>query len=119
MRPDLQKRFLKVSDNLDRLEHIASILEISDGTSPRSLVASAAIVGAEFIAAATGHQNDSAVIYRAYEEIVASLDSSPSIHEMLTNNKVRKNKRAEVVRTASAHIQRFRSLIASLGVANE
>lgn len=117
MRPDLQKRFLKVSDNLDRLEHIASILQQSDGTHPRALVASAAIAGAEFLAAVTGQSQDTGLIYRAYEEVVAALESSPAINEMLT----RKNRpiREASARVASTHLMRFRALLASVGESNE
>lgn len=115
MRPDLQKRMLAVSDNMDRLEQIASIVQVKDGTAPRSMIASAAIAGAEFIAAATGHQEDTAVLYRAYEEIVAALEGSEAIHEMIVRNKVSKENRESAVRTASSHLQRFRALLASLG----
>jgi deoxyribose-phosphate aldolase len=65
MRPDLERRFLKVAHNLDRLEQLRNLVEDVEQTSPRSLIASAAVAGAEFIAAATGYSDDAATIHRA------------------------------------------------------
>lgn len=84
MRPDLQERFLRVAHNLDRLDRLSSLVSDAQHTSPRSLIASAAVAGAEFLAAASGHSGDPGVIHRAYEEIFASLENSEAVTEMLS-----------------------------------
>jgi hypothetical protein len=118
MRPDLQERFMKVAHNLDRLEQIRNLVEDHEGTSPRSLIASAAVAGAEFLAAATGHSQDSAAIHRAYEEIFAAIENSESVTEMLTWNKVASADRADRCSAVVSNLQRFRRRLATMGVDN-
>jgi len=84
MRPELQERFLRVAHSLDRLDRLHNLVADAQQTSPRALIASAAVAGAEFLAAASGNSNDPGAIHRAYEEIFAAMEISPAVNEMLT-----------------------------------
>lgn len=118
MRPDLQDRFIKVAHNLDRLEHIRNIVDDKDQVSPRSLIASAAVAGAEFLAAANGHAGNVALIHRAYEEIFAALENSEAVNEMILENKVASVDRPSLCGPALSHLQAFRVSLASMGDEN-
>lgn len=108
MRPDLQERFLKVASKLDRLDRLSGMIDDRQHTSPRSLIASAAVAGAEFLAAAAGRSDDPGVIHRAYEEIFASLEKSEAIAEMFSK-KVEINASTQAV----TYIQAFRLKLAA------
>lgn len=115
MRPDLQTRFMAVAANLDRLEQVRNLVEDRENTSPRSLIASAAVAGAEFLAVATGHKNDSATIHRAYEEIFAALENSEAVNEMMASNKVAAADRGPLCSSAVNRLQQFRRKLAAMG----
>lgn len=115
MRPDLEKRFLRVAHNLDRLEQVRNMVGDIEQTSPRSLIASAAVAGAEFIAAATGYSKDSAVIHRAYEEIFAAIEHSEAVNEMFVCNKVASANQEEHCVRAVSHLLHFRRRLSCLG----
>jgi hypothetical protein len=118
MRPDLEQRFLKVAHNLDRLEQLRNLVGDIEQTSPRSLIASAAVAGAEFLASATGYGNDTSVIHRAYEEIFAALENSEAVNEMFVWNKVAAADRPAHCVQAVSHLQRFRRSLSSMGGEN-
>ncbi len=115
MRPDLEKRFLKVAHNLDRLEQLRNLVEDIEQTSPRSLIASAAVAGAEFLAAATGHTDDVAVIHRVYEEIFAAIESSDAVNEMFSANKIASAEKADRCAQAVSYLQRLRRNLSRMG----
>jgi len=106
---------MAVAQNLDRLEQIRGLVEDRENTSPRSLIASAAVAGAEFLAAATGHRDDSAVIHRAYEEIFAALEGSEAINEMFTADKLASTERTARCSSAVSRLQQFRRKLAAMG----
>lgn len=108
MRPDLQERFLRIAHNLDRLDRLNNLVMDSQHTSPRSLIASAAVAGAEFLAAASGHSGDPGIIHRAYEEIFASLEGSEAVAEMFS-----RKVEASMCASALTHVQNFRLRLAS------
>lgn len=109
MRSDLQERFLKVAQKLERLDRLSGLVANAQHTSPRSLVASAAVAGAEFLAAASGNSGDPGIIHRAYEEIFASLENSEAIAEMLSGKIT-----VKASKEALNHVKRFRyKLLAS------
>lgn len=97
MRPELQERFLRVAHRLERLDRLHAVVSNAQQTSPRALIASAAVASAEFLAAATGNEKDAGAIHRAYEEIFSALESSEAIREMLSGS------------TRLAELQNFRS----------
>lgn len=84
MRPDIQERLIRVGRNMDRLAHIERIYKDAEGENPREVVANAAVVAAEIVAAYTGNLEDVGAIHRAYEEIFSALESSPAVQEMFS-----------------------------------
>lgn len=108
MKPELQARFIQVAHNLDKLDQMQNLIDDEANTSPRSLIASAAVSGAEFLAAATGHEGDPAVIHRAYEEIFAAIEHSAAINEMLTVTKTASADHTERCASALSSLQQFR-----------
>lgn len=88
MRPDLQRRFLKVGRNIDRMDRLRSFLEDRTETSPRSLLATAALGVVEVIAAAGSSSEDESALHRAYEEVFAALTESEAVTELLSGQKV-------------------------------
>lgn len=114
MRDDLQDRLLKVSRTIDRLTQIRDISDQASGTSTRRHVASAAVAAAEYVAAVTGNEEEMGVIHRAYEEVLAALESSPAIAEMLLWNKVSASRSVAVHAHANDALQQFRLRIASV-----
>lgn len=114
MKPQLEERFLRVARNLDRIEQMRNLVEDREQVSPRSLIASAAVASAEFLAAVTGQGHDVALIHRAYEEVFAALEQSEAVTELFS----------APVKTASAHanalsyLQKFRLSLASIGDEN-
>jgi microcompartment protein CcmL/EutN len=96
------------------MEQMRSLVDDRDQVSPRSLIASAAIASAEFLAAATGQSQDVAVIHRAYEEVFAALEQSDAITELF-NTDVRV---AATHSDALTHLQKFRLSLASIGGEN-
>jgi len=81
----LQKRVVLAYQKFDKLERLRSLVEDSEGTSPKAIVASAALLGAELIAYASSKENDSSLIHRMYEEIITSMESSPSVGEAFSS----------------------------------
>ena len=94
MEKSIAERLRQVSKNIDKLAQVKEIVESSIGLSPQEQICAAASIGAEYIAAMTGNQDESGLIYRAYEEILASLSQSPAIEEMLQWSRVTLTKEA-------------------------
>jgi hypothetical protein len=115
MTPELQERFIQVAHNLDKLDQMQNLIDDETNTSPRSLIASAAVAGAEFLASATGHEGDPAIIHRAYEEIFAAIENSAAINEMLTVTKTASVEHSERCAAAISSLQGFRRSIAGQG----
>ena len=113
MRPDLQERLVKVSRTIDRLTQIRHISEQAEGSELRRHVASAAIVAAEYVAAVTGNEEETGVIHRAYEEILASIENSPAVEEMIRWSRVPEHKSVRVHGHANEALRQFRLRLAS------
>jgi hypothetical protein len=113
MNPELQKRLVKVSQTIDRLEQIKHIVEQSEGTSLRRQVASAAVVAAEYIAAVTGNEEETGIIHRAYEEIFAAIENSPAVAEMIQWDRVSEQRVASVHGHANRALEQFRLRLAN------
>lgn len=114
MKPELEKRMLKVSRTIDRLAHVRHIVEQIEGTSIERHVAAAAIAAAEYVAAATGNEDEVGLIHRAYEEILASMEHSPALREMLQYSQVPAYKEAAVSGKIQGALQSFRLTLAGM-----
>lgn len=102
MRPDLQARFLKVADNLDKIGQALVFLDSLDSDATTPILPLSAMIGAEVIAASAG-VNDPSTLHRAYEEVLASLMESPTIQDLL--RKQTKEASSETINM----LQKFRS----------
>jgi len=111
MTPKLQSRVMRAAQQLDRLESLRSLFDNYDEVGARALVASMSMAGAEFIAKCAGCSDDTSRVYRAYEEIFASLENSEAICEMLRQHKVASAERFSSVRRAASLLRRFRELL--------
>lgn len=112
MRSDLQKRLVRASRTIDRLTQIRHISEETEGTDIRRHLAAAAVAAAEYVAAVTGNEEEMGVVHRAYEEILAAIEGSPSVEEMIRWSKVSEHKAANVHGHANAALQQFRLRLA-------
>lgn len=114
MTPELEERLLRVSRTIDKLAHVRHIMEHAEGTGARGHVASAAVAAAEYIAASTGNEDEAGLIHRAYEEVLAALETSPAIDEMLQYSRVPTYREAAVSRRIRTALQAFRLAMAGM-----
>lgn len=113
MKPELQQKLVRASKRLDRLAQIRSIVQQSEGTDLRRHMASAALAAAEYVAAVTGNEEETGAIHRAYEEILAAMESSPAVEEMIRWSRVPDHKAASVHGRANDALQQFRLRLAT------
>ena len=113
MRPDLQKRLVRVSRSIDRLTQVRHIAEETEGTDLRRHLAAAAVAAAEYVAAVTGNEEEVGVVHRAYEEILAAIEGSPAVEEMIRWSKVSEHRAASVHGHANDTLKQFRLRLAS------
>lgn len=85
MTPKLQDRVIAASRSFDQLERLRSLVENTDGSSPTAIVASAALLSAEVIATASGKEDNTPLIHRMYEEIIAAVSSSEAVSEAFSS----------------------------------
>lgn len=114
MRSDLEERLLRVSKTMDKLAHVRHMVEQVEGTDARGHVASAAVAAAEYVAAVTGNEEEAGLIHRAYEEILAAIEGSPAIEEMLQWSRVGSHKEAQVHGRLSDILRDFRFALAGM-----
>lgn len=112
MRPDLQKRLVSASRTIDRLTQIRHIAEETAGTDLRRHLAAAAVAAAEYVAAVTANEEEMGVVHRAYEEILAAIEGSPAVEEMIRWSKVSEHRAASVHGDAQDALQQFRLRLA-------
>lgn len=109
---DIKARLEKVSQDIERLGHIRSIVDSQYGINAREQVCAAAAIASEYVASLTGNQAEVGMIHRAYEEILAAIEDSPAISEMLQWNQVPAHKEAEVRESLEEHWIQFRLALA-------
>lgn len=114
MRLELQERLVRVSRSIDRLTQVRHISKQAEGTDLRRHVASAAIVAAEYVAAVTGNEEETGTIHRAYEEILAAIESSPAVEEMIRWSRVSDQRAVSVHGRANDALEQFRLRLASV-----
>ena len=108
MSPELQERFLRVAQRLERLDRLHTAVSNAQNTSARALIASASVASAEFLAAATGHGDDVGIIHRAYEEVFAALETSAAVRELFANTSRVAELQNDKASQALARLQEFR-----------
>ena len=79
---DLRKNLEKIAHQLERAHYLSAVAS-GPGNNPREKVYKAASIAAEYLAAATGTAGDTGLVFRVFEEVLASLESSPAMFEML------------------------------------
>lgn len=114
MSPELEQRLIRVSRAVDKLAQIRHMVEQHEGTDARGHVASAAVAAAEYMAAVTGNEDEAGLIHRAYEEILAAIERSPAIEEMLQWSRVAQHKEASVHGRLRSALQAFRFAMAGM-----